>query len=60
MEKDKEKQPKIPQITDGTSRTNREGGRANREAVDFYIENGLYVFTEKFLRERGHCCQSRN
>lgn len=25
---------------------------------DFYIENGLYVFTEKYLRERGKCCQS--
>jgi hypothetical protein len=28
------------------------------EGVDFYIENGLYVFTEKYLRERGKCCQS--
>ncbi len=28
------------------------------EGVDFYIENGLYVFTEKFLRERGYCCQN--
>ena len=26
------------------------------EGVDFYIENGLYVFTEKFLKERGYCC----
>ncbi|MBL7814614.1 MAG: hypothetical protein JNL70_06380 [Saprospiraceae bacterium] len=28
------------------------------EGVDFYIENGLYVFTEKYLRERGYCCQN--
>lgn len=28
------------------------------EGVDFYIENGLYVFTEKYLRERGYCCGS--
>ncbi len=26
------------------------------EGVDFYIENGLYVFTEKYLTERGYCC----
>ncbi len=28
------------------------------EGGDFYIENGLYVFTEKFLLERGYCCQN--
>lgn len=28
------------------------------EGKDFYIENGLYVFTEHFLRKRGYCCQS--
>ena len=28
------------------------------EGEDFYIERGLYVFTEKFLRERGYCCES--
>lgn len=26
--------------------------------LDFYIENGLYVFTEKYLLERGFCCQN--
>ncbi len=26
------------------------------EGVDFYIENGLYVFTELFLTQRGYCC----
>ncbi|MBX2927732.1 MAG: hypothetical protein KF852_07860 [Saprospiraceae bacterium] len=29
-----------------------------REGLDFYIENGLYVFTEHYLRQRGYCCQS--
>jgi len=28
------------------------------ENEDFYIENGKYVFTEKFLKERGYCCKS--
>ena len=28
------------------------------EGVDFYIEHGLYVFTEKYLRERGYCCHN--
>ncbi len=28
------------------------------EGVDFYIEKGLYVFTEKYLKERGFCCQN--
>ena len=29
------------------------------EGVDFYIENGLYVFTEKYLKARGYCCNNR-
>ena len=28
------------------------------ENVDYYIENGKYVFTEKYLKERGYCCKS--
>jgi len=28
------------------------------EGVDFYYESGFMVFTEKFLRERGYCCES--
>ena len=28
------------------------------ENVDFYIENGFYVFTEHYLRERGYCCEN--
>jgi hypothetical protein len=29
-----------------------------KEGEDFYFENGLMVFTEKFHRKRGYCCQS--
>ena len=43
MAKETKKQPKIPEFTEG---------------VDFNIENGLYVFTEKYLRERGFCCEN--
>jgi hypothetical protein len=25
---------------------------------DYYFENGLVVFTEKFLKNRGYCCKS--
>lgn len=30
-----------------------------QEGIHFYIqENGLLVFTEKYLRERGYCCKN--
>ncbi len=28
------------------------------EGVDFYYEGRFLVFTEKFLRDRGYCCES--
>ena len=28
------------------------------EGVDFYYEGPYLVFTEKFLRDRGYCCES--
>ncbi len=28
------------------------------EKVDFYIENGYYVFTEQYHLKRGYCCKS--
>ncbi len=28
------------------------------EGEDFYKEGAYVVFTEKFLRERGYCCES--
>ncbi len=29
-----------------------------QEGKDYYIDNGLYVFTAQYLQERGYCCQS--
>ena len=28
------------------------------EGLDYYIEEGLFVFTAAFLRKRGYCCES--
>jgi hypothetical protein len=28
------------------------------EGLDYYIENGRYVFTEYYLKKRGYCCES--
>jgi hypothetical protein len=33
-------------------------GERLEEGADYYIENGLYVFTEHYLLKRGYCCQS--
>ncbi|HEV7744173.1 MAG TPA: DUF5522 domain-containing protein [Pyrinomonadaceae bacterium] len=29
-----------------------------QEGLDYYLENGLFVFTAAFLRKRGYCCDS--
>ena len=29
-----------------------------KEGEDFYFEGPYMVFTEKFLRDRGYCCES--
>lgn len=29
-----------------------------KEGEDFYVENGLYVFTAKYLLARGYCCNN--
>ncbi len=29
-----------------------------QEGIDYYIEKGLYVFTEHYLLKRGYCCGS--
>ncbi|QEL18072.1 DUF5522 domain-containing protein [Limnoglobus roseus] len=29
------------------------------ENRDYYLENGKWVFTALFLRERGYCCENR-
>ena len=51
-----------------TDRGNETNGEANeddcaaqrkvREGEDYYLENGLMVFTAAFLKERGYCCES--
>ena len=28
------------------------------EGEDYYLENGYWVFTAKFLLRRGYCCRS--
>ena len=28
------------------------------EGIDYYVEAGRWVFTEQYLRKRGHCCES--
>ena len=28
------------------------------DSVDYYFENGLLVFTAKYHKKRGHCCQN--
>lgn len=30
-----------------------------QEGLDYYLENGLYVFTERYHLRRGYCCGSR-
>lgn len=32
--------------------------RPLQEGLDYYIENGLMVFTAVFLQRRGYCCES--
>ncbi len=32
--------------------------RTLQEGLDYYIENGLMVFTAAFLQRRGYCCES--
>ncbi len=29
-----------------------------QEGLDYYVEDGLLVFTSAFLRKRGYCCDS--
>ncbi|AWM41154.1 hypothetical protein GobsT_02360 [Gemmata obscuriglobus] len=28
------------------------------EGIDYYVENGKWVFTAAYHRKRGHCCKS--
>jgi hypothetical protein len=49
---------KTQRVPEKPSRTNNPNPAPLREGIDYYIENGRYVFTEHFLRQRGYCCQS--
>jgi hypothetical protein len=44
--------------TEGKKTIESASGDRLAEDVDYYIENGLYVFTEHYLLKRGYCCQS--
>ncbi len=37
--------------------TNRQEAEL-KEGLDYYVENGLLVFTASFLQKRGYCCES--
>jgi hypothetical protein len=41
-----------------TSKNTKKSTPSLVEGVDFYVENGLFVFTEKYHLERGFCCKS--
>jgi hypothetical protein len=28
------------------------------ENIDYYMENGFFVMTEKYLKERNYCCKN--
>ncbi|MEP2771370.1 MAG: DUF5522 domain-containing protein [Fulvivirga sp.] len=35
-----------------------ENKKSSKEEKMYYIENGLYVFTEAYHLKRGYCCKS--
>ncbi|MEZ5055437.1 MAG: DUF5522 domain-containing protein [Saprospiraceae bacterium] len=39
--------------------TKSEGKQTLKEGEDYYVENGFYVFTEKYHLKRGYCCGSK-
>jgi hypothetical protein len=46
-----------------TTDSDEDVGSAERESslqegLDYYMENGLFVFTATFLQKRGYCCES--
>jgi hypothetical protein len=51
------KQPKeTPRVASDAERREAES-TALQEGVDYYLENGLMVFTSAFLWGRGYCCE---
>jgi hypothetical protein len=56
-------------IKGGSEKASPAGGLSNKvsdkgsesplvEGEDYYVEDGLYVFTAAFLLRRGYCCRS--
>ena len=45
-------------MRDTFNKSNNDSRNALTEGIDFYFEDGLMVLTEKFLRERGYCCEN--
>lgn len=41
-----------------TQTRDEESSTELKEDVDYYVENGLFVFTAAFLLKRGYCCES--
>ncbi len=51
-DKDKAEPNSIPIGDEGSS------DNELKEGIDYYVENGLFVFTAAFLLKRGYCCES--
>jgi Family of unknown function (DUF5522) len=53
-----DKQPKANE-EDGTNEIGNSAAPAELiEGVDYYVEGGLFVFTEHFLQKRSYCCEN--
>lgn len=40
------------------SKTEKNGSKIQTEEDDYYLENGLLVFTASYHLKRGYCCKS--
>ncbi|MBL7870047.1 MAG: hypothetical protein JNM78_00440 [Cyclobacteriaceae bacterium] len=40
-------------------RTVRAGRGEVKEGIDYYLENGMMVFTSTYHLKRGHCCKNK-
>jgi len=49
----------LGKVDDSPSKENNKKDRTIVEGKDYYIEKGLYVFTEYYLKERGYCCKNQ-
>jgi hypothetical protein len=49
---------KQPNTEDDDTASSSRQQPALQDGVDYYIENGLFVFTGEFLLKRGYCCES--